>query len=92
MTISTQFHRAGIDSCRDNTVLLYAILRSSYTSFRSMCIATLDITKVFDSVDHTPLLVATEAAGLPSERITYLQDNYQRRTPRCRDADGNLRH
>ena len=72
--------RGGIDGCRDNTVLLDAILRSRYTSFRSLYIATLDIAKAFDSVDHTALLAAAEAAGLPPEMISYLRDYYQRST------------
>ena len=37
--------RDGIDGCRDNTVLLDAILRSRYTSFRSLYIATFGIAK-----------------------------------------------
>ena len=65
--------RGGINGCRDNTVLLDAILRSRYTSFRSLYIATLDIAKAFDSVDHNSLLAAAEAAGLPPEMILYLR-------------------
>ena len=68
--------RGGIDGCRGNTVFLDAILRSRYTSFRSLYIATLDIAKAFDSVDHTALLAAAEEAGLPPEMISYLGDPF----------------
>ena len=64
--------RGGIDGCRDNTILLDAILRSWYTSFRSLYIVTFDIAKAFDSVDHTALLAAAEAAGIPPQMISYL--------------------
>ena len=72
--------RGAIDGCRDNTVLLDAILLSRYTSFRSLYIATLDIAKTVDSVDNNALLAAAEVAGLPLEMISYLRDYYQRST------------
>ena len=46
--------RAGMDGCRDNTVLLDALLRSRYQQFKSTFAATLDLARAFDSVDTVP--------------------------------------
>ena len=70
--------RRGFDGCRDNTVLLHAILRSRMASHRSLYIATIDIAKAFDSVEHYALVAASEAAGLPSELLDYVKEYYAR--------------
>ena len=48
--------RAGIDGCGDITVLLDSILRSRYDLNKSTYIATLDIAKVFPSVEKSSIL------------------------------------
>ena len=68
--------RAGMDGCRDNTVLLDALLRSRYQQFKSTFAATLDLARAFDSVEHSIIMRAAEAAGIPPLLINYLKSLY----------------
>ena len=68
--------RGGIDGCRDNTVLLDALIRSQYTSSCSLYIATLDAVNIFDRVDHTALQAPVKAAGHPPTIILYYYQDY----------------
>ena len=68
--------RAGMDDCRDNTVLLDALLRSRYQQFRSTFAATLDFARAFDSVEHSAIMRSAEAAGIPLLLIKYLKNLY----------------
>ncbi|CAB0043079.1 unnamed protein product [Trichogramma brassicae] len=74
---SQRAFRSGIDGCRDNTMLLDAILRSRYERFKSASIATLDLAKAFDSVEHSAIMKCGAAAGLPPPMIRYLQRFYE---------------
>ena len=56
--------RAGMDGCRDNTMLLDALLRSRYQQFKSTFAATLDLARAFDSVEHSAIMRAAKAAGI----------------------------
>ena len=69
--------RAGMDGCRDNTVLLDAILRSRYQQFWSTFAATLDLARAFDSVEHSAtwnIMRSAEAAGIPTSADKILQE------------------
>ena len=68
--------RAGMDGCRDNTVLLDALLRSRYQQFKSTFAATLDLAKAFDSVEHSAIMRAAEAAGISPLLIQCLRNLY----------------
>ena len=68
--------RAGMNGCRDNTVLLDALLRSRYQQFKSTYAATLDPARAFDSVEHSANMRAAEAAGIPPLLIKYLKNRY----------------
>ena len=68
--------RAGLNGCRDNTVLLDALLRSRYQQFKFTFAATLDLARVFDSVEHSAIMRAAEAAGIPPMLIKYLKNLY----------------
>ena len=61
-----------MDDCRDNRVLLDALLRSRYQQFKSTFAATLDLARAFDSVEHSAIMQAAEAAGIPPVLIKYL--------------------
>ncbi|KAL7294948.1 hypothetical protein TKK_0011659 [Trichogramma kaykai] len=74
---SQRAFRSGIDGCRDNTMLLDAILRSHYERFESASIATLDLAKAFDSVEHSAIMRCGAAAGLPPPMIRYLRRFYE---------------
>ena len=68
--------RAGMDGCRDNTVILDALLRSRYQQFRSNFAATLDLARAFDSVKHSAIMRSAEVAGIPPLLIKYLKNVY----------------
>ena len=68
--------RAGMDGCRDNTVLFDALLRSRYQQFKSTFAATLDLARAFDSVEHSAIMRAAEAAGIPPLLVNYLKSLY----------------
>ncbi|KAL7295026.1 hypothetical protein TKK_0011629 [Trichogramma kaykai] len=74
---SQRAFRSGIDGCRDNTMLLDAILRSRYERFKSASIVTLDLAKAFDSVEHSAIMRCGAAAGLPPPMIRYLRRFYE---------------
>lgn len=84
--------RAGIYGCRDNTVLLDAILKSRYTSYKSLHIATLDMVRAFYSVEHSTLLTAVAAAGLPAEFVEYLRGLYSSGCTRLSAMNGREHH
>ena len=67
---------AGMDGCRDNTVLLDALLRSRYQQFKSTFAATLDLARAFDSLEHSAIMRAAEAADIPPLLIIYLKNLY----------------
>ena len=68
--------RAGMDGCRDNTVLLDALLRSRYQQFKSTFAATLFLARAFDSMEHSAIMRAAETAGIPPLLIKYLKSLY----------------
>ena len=68
--------RTGMDGGRDNTVLLDALLRSRCQQFKSTFAATLDLARAFDSVEHSAIMRAAEAAGIPPLLIKYLKNLY----------------
>ena len=69
--------RNHVDGCRDNIFLLDHILRDRYTSHKSMYLATVDLSKAFDSVSHKTLMSAAKAAGMPEPMLAYLSDFYK---------------
>ena len=79
--------RAGMDGCRDNTVLLDALLRSRYQQFRSTYATTLDLARAFDSVEHIAIMRAAEAAVIPPLLIKYLKNLYASSTTTLSGTD-----
>ena len=79
--------RAGMDGYRDNEVLLDALLRSRYQQFKSTFAATLDLARVFDSVEHSAIMRAAEAAGNPPLLIKYLKNLYASSTTTLSGTD-----
>ena len=65
-----------MDGYRDNTVLLDALLQSRYQQFKSTFAAILDLARAFDSVEHSAIMRAAEAAGIPPLLIKYLKTLY----------------
>ena len=65
-----------MDGCRDNTVLHDTLLRSRYQQFKSTFAATVDLARAFDSVEHSAIMRAAEAAGIPPLLIKYIKNLY----------------
>ena len=66
--------RAGMDGYRDNMVLLDALLLSRYQQFKSTFAATLELARAFDSVEHSAVMRAVDAVGIPSVLIKYFKN------------------
>lgn len=65
-----------MDGCADNTFLLDTILRYHRRKFRPLYVASLDISKAFDSVSHPAIKATLSAVGLPSAMVEYLAEVY----------------
>lgn len=79
------------DGCADNTFLLDTLLRYHRKNFRSLYMASLDISKAFDSVSHSAIMETLKGVGVPSPMIEYLEDTYLKtRRPFRRVKDGDL--
>ena len=79
-----------MDGCRDNMVLLDALLRSRYQQFKSTFAATLDLARAFDSVERSEIMRAAEAAGIPPLLINYLKSLYASSTTTLSDTEWSL--
>lgn len=67
-----QAFSGGIDGCRDNIILLDAIFRNQYNVHKSLYETMVDMARAFDSVQHSALTAANQAAGLPSDLVATL--------------------
>ena len=76
-----------MDGCRDNTVLLDALLQSRYQQFKSTFAATLDLARAFDSVERSAIMRAAEAADIPPLLIKYLKNLYASSTTTLSGTD-----
>lgn len=65
------------DGCADNTFLLDIILRTHRKRFRSLYMASLDISKAFDSVSHSAIAAVLTEIGIPGPMIQYLIEVYK---------------
>ena len=79
-----------MDGCRENTVLLNALLRSGYQQFKFIFAPTLELARAFDSVEDGALMRAAEAAGLPPLLIKYLKNLYTSSTTTLLGTDWSL--
>lgn len=64
------------DGCADNTSMLDMVLRYHKSKYKSCYLASLDISKAFDSVSHKAIYQTLEAFGLPKEMIDYIRNYY----------------
>lgn len=65
------------DGMLENTFILDQALTESVRSCRSLFVASLDVSKAFDSLDHAALRPAMKAHGLPVEFIDYVEGCYE---------------
>lgn len=62
LDVQQQLFRDGIDSCRDNIILLDPILRSWYNVHMSRYVVKLNMTRTLNSVQHSALTADNGAA------------------------------
>jgi Reverse transcriptase (RNA-dependent DNA polymerase) len=65
------------DGCSDNTTLVELLLRHHHTHFKSCYLASLDISKAFDSASHHALFYCLRQSGLPLYFCQYIENYYQ---------------
>uniref|UniRef100_A0A1A9VZG3 Reverse transcriptase domain-containing protein n=1 Tax=Glossina brevipalpis TaxID=37001 RepID=A0A1A9VZG3_9MUSC len=65
------------DGTGDNAVLLDIILRSIKAKFHCCYMASLDVSKAFDSVSHNTIIGALRSCGFPEEFVLYLEEFYK---------------
>lgn len=68
------------DDCSDNIFLLDSLLRVHRRKFRSLYMASLDVSKAFDSVSHPAITATLTEIGVPDPMIRYLTNIYRRST------------
>lgn len=65
------------DGCADNTFLLDTLLRAHRRKFQPLHMASLDVSKAFDSVSHDAIEAALTNIGVPAPMVRYLARVYQ---------------
>ena len=75
-----------VDGCRDNTMVLQALLKraTNSSSPKDCFVAFLDVKKAFDSVSHESLLIAAKRAGVPPPLLSYFTYFYGSANTRLR--------
>ena len=68
------------DGCLDNITLLDIALRYHNNKFKTLFLATLDVTKAFDSISHKTLEKVMVSRGFPRLMVDYLMDCYGQST------------
>jgi len=68
------------DGCSDNVFLLDTLLRVHRRKFRPLYLASLDVSKAFDSVSHPAIVAALTEVGVPEPMIRYLSSIYENST------------
>ncbi|RLJ22762.1 hypothetical protein DJ031_00280 [bacterium endosymbiont of Escarpia laminata] len=64
------------DGIADNVFLLRCILRDRCKELKPLSLAFLDVSKAFDTVSHSSLLLAVKRMGVPGPFISYLHSLY----------------
>jgi hypothetical protein len=75
----SDFQRAflsGVDGIADNLSVLDTILTEARRKCRSLHLASLDVSKAFDTVSHMAIVEACEGAGLPRPFVEYVRSLY----------------
>lgn len=64
------------DGCAENVILIDLLLRHTHESHSSCYIASLDVSKAFDSVSHSAIRETINSFGFPLEFKQYLEHVY----------------
>lgn len=70
------------DGCSENIYLLDLALRYHHRKFKSLFLASIDVSKAFDSLSHKAILDTLQSAGVPSTFVRYVRYIYETGTTR----------
>lgn len=70
------FRRA--DGVAENLFLLSSLLKDARSSVKGLCLASLDLSKAFDSVSHSSITSAMRGVGLDPRFVEYIRETYRR--------------
>jgi hypothetical protein len=70
------FRRA--DGVAENLFLLDSVMKDSRSSVKGLCLASLDLSKAFDTVSHLSITSAMQGVGLDPRFVEYIRSTYQR--------------
>lgn len=76
-----------LDGCAESVVILDLILRSHHGRNRSLYMASLDVAKAFDSVNHQTIIKILEHKGVPQPMIDYIAYVYANSTTKLKCKD-----
>ncbi|KAL9915921.1 uncharacterized protein ACN2A1_002390 [Glossina fuscipes fuscipes] len=65
------------DGTGDNAIILDIIIRHAKKKHQSCYMASLDVSRAFDSVSHNTILAALQSTGFGEEFIEYLKEYYK---------------
>lgn len=65
------------DGCADNTLLLDTILRYHRKEYKSVYMASIDVSKAFDAITHPAIKNTLETMGVPQPMVRYLSGVYR---------------
>ncbi|KAL4101157.1 hypothetical protein QTP88_021177 [Uroleucon formosanum] len=65
------------DGVAENLFLLDSVLKDARSSAKGLCLASLDLSKAFDSVSHASITSAMRGVGLDPRFVEYIRATYQ---------------
>ncbi|KAL4082334.1 hypothetical protein QTP88_030045, partial [Uroleucon formosanum] len=65
------------DGVAENLFLLDSVLKDARSSVKGLCLASLDLSKAFDSVSHESITSAMRGVGLDPRFVEYIRATYQ---------------
>ncbi|KAL4126774.1 hypothetical protein QTP88_010983 [Uroleucon formosanum] len=65
------------DGVAENLFLLDSVLKDARSSVKGLCLASLDLSKAFDSVSHASITSAMRGVGLDPRFVEYIRATYQ---------------
>lgn len=74
------------DGCQENLTTLNAIFDTAKKRRKELHVASVDIAKAFDQVEHSAILEAVKRHGAPEAFVNYLRDGYGNMTTVLRYA------
>lgn len=69
--------RSGVDGVADNLCVLSTVLREARRRLRPLHLASLDVSKAFDTVSHEAIVDVCRGAGCPPPFVEYIRSLYK---------------